>query len=182
MHHMKLTKCQILALTVNNATNMDTLSDNLEEQVPLYSWVNRTRCFTHILNLVAKSLLQQFNVTPDLKGPNDDDGDARKWGLVKELSNTLRVMWHNKQHNSHTHCSPLSLYPSSFMLVFQSFRFWRMGWNSSHVEHPTLLLSSWPCPTSIKTSWNKLSQPAKCTPPFDTHLPLQRRCLIAITH
>ena len=74
---MKLTKCQILALTVNNATNMDTLSDNLEEQVPLYSWVNRTRCFTHILNLVAKSLLQQFDVTPDLKGPNDDDGDAR---------------------------------------------------------------------------------------------------------
>ena len=131
--------------------------------------------------LEYKEAIKMF--TLDLKNDlckfelNDEE-----WGLVKELSNTLRVMWHNKQHNSHTHCFPLSLYPSSFMLVFQSFRFWRMGWNSSHVEHPTSLLSSWPCPTSIKTSWNKLSQPAKCTPPFDTHLPLQRRCLIAITH
>ena len=74
---MKLTKCQILALTADNATNMDTLSDNLKEQVPSYSRVNRTRCFTHILNLVAKSLLRQFDVTPNSKGLNDDDGDAR---------------------------------------------------------------------------------------------------------
>ena len=77
MHHMKLAKCQILALTADNATNMDTLSDNLKEQVPSYSRVNCTQCFTHILNLVAKLLLWQFDVTPDLKGPNDDDGDAR---------------------------------------------------------------------------------------------------------
>ena len=41
---------------------MDTLSEHLETQVPSYHTVNRTRCFLHILNLVAKSLLQQFDV------------------------------------------------------------------------------------------------------------------------
>ena len=77
MHHTKLTKCQILALTADNATNVDTLSDNLEEQVPSYLQVKCMWCFTHILNLVAKSLLRQFNITPNSKGPNNDDGDAR---------------------------------------------------------------------------------------------------------
>ena len=51
---------------------MDTLSEHLAEQVPAYSTVNRTRCFTHILNLVAKSLLRQFDITK-LKDSSDKD-------------------------------------------------------------------------------------------------------------
>ncbi|KAF8873647.1 hypothetical protein CPB84DRAFT_1657788, partial [Gymnopilus junonius] len=52
---------QVLSMTADNATNMDTLSEHLAQQVPAYSAVNRTRCFLHILNLVAKSLLRQFD-------------------------------------------------------------------------------------------------------------------------
>jgi len=66
------TKSQILGLTADNAANMDTLSKHLAEQVPGYSTVNRTRCFTHILNLVAKSLLRQFDVTKSKDSSNKD--------------------------------------------------------------------------------------------------------------
>ena len=61
-------------MTADNATNMDTLSEYLAQKVPSYSTVNRTRCFLHILNLVAKSLLRQFDVTPrkETDGVDDD--------------------------------------------------------------------------------------------------------------
>ena len=42
---------------------------------------NQTRCFTHILNLVAKSILCQFDVTKKSEGAPDDSDDA-----VRELA------------------------------------------------------------------------------------------------
>ena len=53
---------------------MDTLSEYLAQKVSSYSMVNRTRCFLHILNLGAKSLLRQFDVTPqkEMDGIDDD--------------------------------------------------------------------------------------------------------------
>ena len=68
-----LTECQILAITADNATNMDMLSKHLKQQIPSYSTVNRTQCFTHILNLVAKLLLRQFDVM--LKKLDRDDSN-----------------------------------------------------------------------------------------------------------
>lgn len=52
---------------------MDMLSEHLEQQIPSYSTINRTRCFTHILNLVAKSLLRQFDVSLKLSGNNSNE-------------------------------------------------------------------------------------------------------------
>jgi hypothetical protein len=43
----------------------------LGKMLTAYSPVNRTRCFAHILNLVAKSLLKQFDVKP--ANEKDDD-------------------------------------------------------------------------------------------------------------
>ena len=61
-------------MTADNATNMDTLSEYLAQKVLSYSMVNQTCCFLHILNLVAKSLLRQFDVTPrkETDGVDDD--------------------------------------------------------------------------------------------------------------
>jgi hypothetical protein len=86
-----LTECQILALTADNATNMDTLSEHLEEQVPSYSTVNRTRCFTHILNLVAKSLLRQFYVTLKKLSGYDSDEDNPEIKLTAEEEELLEL-------------------------------------------------------------------------------------------
>jgi hypothetical protein len=46
--------------------------DALEELLPgQFFWVNHARCFLHIINLVAKSLLRQFEL-PKVK-PKDSD-------------------------------------------------------------------------------------------------------------
>ena len=52
---------------------MDTLSEYLAQKVPSYLTVNRTRCFLHILNLIAKLLLHQFDVTPRKETDGIDD-------------------------------------------------------------------------------------------------------------
>jgi hypothetical protein len=48
---------------------------------------NQTRCFSHILNLVAKSILQQFEVRKKVGDDPDDTDDAKKAlaALAKEL-------------------------------------------------------------------------------------------------
>jgi hypothetical protein len=38
------------------------MAEKLEDLLPAFSSGNRARCFTHILNLIAKSLLKQFDV------------------------------------------------------------------------------------------------------------------------
>lgn len=71
----------------------------LADNHPDWSVVNRTRCFAHIINLVAKSLLRQFDVTKkQKKGDNDDlDDDTQNLqeladGLEEEESITLEEM------------------------------------------------------------------------------------------
>ena len=58
---------KILSVTCDNASNNDTMSNKLDHMLTKYSPVNHTCCFTHILNLVAKSLLKQFDVKQDDK-------------------------------------------------------------------------------------------------------------------
>ncbi|KAF9470669.1 hypothetical protein BDN70DRAFT_769815, partial [Pholiota conissans] len=53
---------QILSVTCDNASNNDTMVDELADSLPDWSTINCTHCFAHIVNLVAKSLLKQFNV------------------------------------------------------------------------------------------------------------------------
>ncbi len=54
---------QILSITCDNASPNDVMIDTLAELVVAFPGAaNRTRCFTHILNLVVKVMLRQFDV------------------------------------------------------------------------------------------------------------------------
>jgi hypothetical protein len=65
---------QILSVTCDNASNNDTMVEHLSTLVENFPGAaNQTRCFSHILNLVAKSILRQFEVQK--KGRNSSDSD-----------------------------------------------------------------------------------------------------------
>ena len=56
-------------MTCDNASNNDTMVSEMEKSLIEFSEVNRTRCFAHILNLIPKSLLKQF----DMKQKTEED-------------------------------------------------------------------------------------------------------------
>ena len=64
-------------MTCDNASNNDTMVEELEDRLTKFSTVNRMHCFAHILNLVAKSLLKQFDVKPSKKKDNDLNNNER---------------------------------------------------------------------------------------------------------
>ncbi|KAG1800170.1 uncharacterized protein BJ212DRAFT_1287405, partial [Suillus subaureus] len=54
---------QMLCVTCDNATNNTVMVENLAEALPSFSGrANHMRCFLHTINLVAKSLLKEFNM------------------------------------------------------------------------------------------------------------------------
>ncbi|RPD52241.1 hypothetical protein L226DRAFT_432193, partial [Lentinus tigrinus ALCF2SS1-7] len=53
---------QILSVTADNASNNDTLTAELARALPEFQGdFGRTRCFLHILNIVVKAILKQFD-------------------------------------------------------------------------------------------------------------------------
>jgi len=72
-------KC--LGITCDNASNNDVMIDELVDLLPNYPGAaNRCRCFLHIVNLIAKTLLKQFEV---LKKDVDTALDAAKQELLE---------------------------------------------------------------------------------------------------
>ncbi|KAF5309387.1 hypothetical protein D9619_012291 [Psilocybe cf. subviscida] len=62
---------KMLSVCCDNASNMDTFTNELPALVPSFAGeAARTRCFAHIVNLTAKALLRQFDV------PKKDADDA----------------------------------------------------------------------------------------------------------
>src|SRR6266567_1425672 len=60
---------QILSVTCDNASNNDTMIAELANLLDDFPGpANQTRCFTHVLNLVVKSIIRQF----DLPKSKDD--------------------------------------------------------------------------------------------------------------
>ncbi|KAF8546591.1 hypothetical protein OG21DRAFT_1373998, partial [Imleria badia] len=52
----------ILSVTCDNASNNDAMIKALSKMVPTFRGAaSHTRCFLHIVNLVAKSLIRQFD-------------------------------------------------------------------------------------------------------------------------
>ncbi len=67
----------MLSITCDNASNNDTMVKHLATLVENFPGVaNQTRCFTHILNLVAKSVLRQFDVAKKAADDSPDLNDA----------------------------------------------------------------------------------------------------------
>jgi hypothetical protein len=56
-----LTVLQILALNADNATSNDSQTAVLAQMENTFEDVNRARCFNHMLQLSAKTLLKPFN-------------------------------------------------------------------------------------------------------------------------
>ena len=73
-----LTIAQILSITCDNASNNDTMVSELEKLLEVFPGEsNRTHCFDHIVNLIAKSVIRQFD-TPTVKGNEAFDDVLRE--------------------------------------------------------------------------------------------------------
>ena len=74
---------QILSITCDNASPNDTMVIELARILKAFPGAtNRTRCFAHILNLVARSIIRQFDVP---KSKDDGALDDELAGLAADL-------------------------------------------------------------------------------------------------
>jgi hypothetical protein len=72
---------QILSITCDNASNNDTMIESLGVLIDDFPGpANQTRCFLHVLNLVVKSILKQFDLpkSKEKKKNGDDNGDDQE--------------------------------------------------------------------------------------------------------
>ena len=68
-------------MTCDNASNNDAMIEELQEIVPEFAGsASHTRCFLHIVNLIAKSLIRQFDA-----GKMTAKGDHKLAELRREL-------------------------------------------------------------------------------------------------
>ena len=73
LHDFKIGN-KILSVTCDNASNNDRMVIEMSKRLTKFLAVNCTRCFTHIFNLVAKSLLKQFDAKINrMNQLNDED-------------------------------------------------------------------------------------------------------------
>jgi hypothetical protein len=80
-----LLSTQILSVTCDNATSNDVMIDHLENLLEEFPGsANRTRCFAHILNLVTKCIMRQFDAPKSKKKEAKDDLDGDLDVLVDE--------------------------------------------------------------------------------------------------
>ncbi|KAJ6608730.1 hypothetical protein B0H10DRAFT_1815190, partial [Mycena sp. CBHHK59/15] len=64
------------SITCDNASANDAMAHALESRLIAFdAQKDRTRCFDHIMNLVAKSLLKMFDPPPKNSFGNSDDAD-----------------------------------------------------------------------------------------------------------
>jgi hypothetical protein len=80
----------MLGATCDNASNNDAMIDELAELIPTFggapSW---TRCFLHVVNLVAKSLIWQFDVKKGQTPALESESDKQMQETLLELSENI---------------------------------------------------------------------------------------------
>ena len=64
---------QVLGMTCDNASCNTVMIERLAEMLPGFSNAGHTRCFLHIINLVARSMIKQFDVPKNPTGHLSDD-------------------------------------------------------------------------------------------------------------
>ncbi len=78
----------MLSITCDNATNNDRMVEELAQRIPSFSGqTSHVRCFAHVINLVAKSLLKQFD-SPKCQNGNTDGNDGSDF-LFPELADDI---------------------------------------------------------------------------------------------
>src|ERR1700722_2721168 len=76
-------RLQILSITCDNTSSNDTMIIKLVKILNIFPGpANRTRCFTHILNLIARSIIWQFDLP---KAQADKALDAEISELAADL-------------------------------------------------------------------------------------------------
>ena len=79
---------KVLNITCNNASSNDTMVEELEDLLDGFGGkTNRTRCFEHVVNLVARTVTRQFD-TP--KAGNDATANVAKAELA-ELAKGIKL-------------------------------------------------------------------------------------------
>lgn len=64
---------QIISATCDNASNNNTMVEALKDHLVVFPGEsNRTRCFDHIVNLIAKSIIRQFDTSSKATGKSFD--------------------------------------------------------------------------------------------------------------
>jgi hypothetical protein len=89
-----LTAVQILSLTCNNASNNDMMVEELVYLVAAFDReASRTRCFAHIINLIAKSVIKQFDLPKGKAGAGEALNDAVEEliALAREIEDEEQV-------------------------------------------------------------------------------------------
>src|SRR5712672_2730981 len=84
--------CQILGVTCDNASPNDVMIDTLAGLVAFPGAANRTRCFTHILNLVVKVILRPFDVPKAKAGERLDAASRALVDLAGDIEMEEAVM------------------------------------------------------------------------------------------
>lgn len=76
---------QILGVTCDNAYNNDTMLDEMTELLPKFDGqLARVRCFAHVLNLIAKSLISEFDARVDRNENEVDEEELRELRVLTE--------------------------------------------------------------------------------------------------
>jgi hypothetical protein len=77
---------QILSITCDNASNNDTMIDELADLLDDFPGpANQTRCFTHVLNLVVKSIIRQFDSPKSKTDKNLNEATNELFSLAGNL-------------------------------------------------------------------------------------------------
>ncbi|GBE77188.1 putative AC transposase [Sparassis crispa] len=77
---------KMLGITADNASPNDIIIDELTELIESFQGqANRARCFDHIINLMAKGLLHQFDVPQNEADAALDDAENALHELAKDL-------------------------------------------------------------------------------------------------
>ena len=74
---------QILGMTCDSASNNDAMIRELEMLTPTFAgFASHTCCFLHVVNLIAKSLIRQFDAKTMIEG----NAELTEWakGLAEE--------------------------------------------------------------------------------------------------
>ena len=76
---------QILSVTCDNASPNDVMIDELESSIESFSGSEtRSRCFDHIINLVAKTMIKQFDIHYEFDGAEMELQDLAKGEDIEE--------------------------------------------------------------------------------------------------
>jgi hypothetical protein len=77
---------QVLAIAADNASANDVMIDKLSNALPIFPGEeHRVRCFNHVINLVAKSLLKLFDVPKKSSSATVDAAEEALQGLAGDL-------------------------------------------------------------------------------------------------